>query len=215
MYSIFRNAGRSMAVGFAIAGLLSLAGPKAQAQTEAEAAAASQRKLTEAEWSRLEKDCPLPAGREMLSGFPAGITATRVSLPEQNFLGLIIFGLTGDSAGNSRVDVFPALPRGGIGKRDYCDTIVYGEIAATPHSAVVGLRLRPGLDLRKDYPTSLPQIEQFGQWAAISAMGFARIEIADAKEAPWVVAKIADLQMIASDRLYFVVDQNLYVPLRE
>lgn len=204
---------RASTLGFALIGLLLMS--DARAQTEAEAAAASQRELTETEKIRRDSDCRLPTGGDVLSQFGSAISATRVSLPAQRILVLIIYDTTGSTETHPvKVAPYPDLPSGGIGGRDICDTVVFGEIAGMQNLTAVGLRLRPGLDLEKDYPTALPQIRENGQVTVFQASEFARIDIADGSQVPLFVTALADQPMIAADRRFFLIENSLYVPLR-
>lgn len=200
---------RILTIGFAIIGVLLMS--DARAQTEAEAAAASQRELTEAEISRLETDCRLPSEGEVMNQFGNAIPATRVSIPEQRILLLIRI----DATDPEKITPFPDLPSGGIGSRDFCERVFFGNVAVMPNVTAVGLRLRPGLDLERDYPRAFAQIQEHQQVSVIPASDFARVDIADSDQAPLFVTALADQPMIATGQRYFLIDKSVYVPLRE
>lgn len=140
---------RTLTIGFAIIGVLLMS--DVRAQTEAEAAAASQHKLTEAETNRLETDCQLPSGGEVMNQFGNAIPTTRVSIPGQRILLLIMF----DATDPGKLVPFPELPSGGIGRRDFCDRVFVGNVAVTPNVTAMGLRLRPGLIWKRTIPAHL------------------------------------------------------------
>jgi len=193
-------------------------GPDALAQTEAEAAALSQRPLTEAEISRRATDCALPTAGEDLTGLPSGIRAAKVDMPDQILVGLFFFDSVIENKTLKAVEVLPELPMGGIGERDICTSVVEGLMNGDPSDKDLLLmtwRLRPGLDIAADYPTAAVQIRQNDQILFIRASPFAVIEISHATQAGKIVEELATWDRAKSTGFYLVTKDKLYVPIHD
>jgi len=194
--------------------------PSAQADTEAEIASETQRPLTDAEYNRLLTDCRLELSGEALEGFPSDLTVTRITLAEQRFLPLITIYSDPDdpSENNSFISAYDTLPKGGIGRRDFCAMTQVGKIPE-PGSRIVhiivALRLRPGLDIERDYPTVFAQIRERGQFMRLPASGFALIDVSAIEDRDALVVRIANNSMLDRESVYLVIDDHLLMPLRD
>jgi len=92
-------------------------------------------------------------------------------------------------ASDAAIRKFPNLPSGGIAGRDNCGIVVFQGIpSALPYGAesVIGLRLRPGLDVATDYPTAWPLLSKARQiW---NFPGGSFIAVAEADDADSTMA---------------------------
>ena len=203
-----------------VCGLLLTLAPPAGADTEAEIAAATERSMTETEYTRLVSECRLDFAGEALDGFPPGSGATRVTLAEQRFLPLITAHLDPDNPGedSSFISAYDPLPKGGIGRRDYCEFVTLGGIpepGSRVTDQVIALRLRPGLDLEQDYPTAFAEMMRRGQFLRLPAADFVSIDIDAVEDQDSAVFQNAGNPLVDPDGIYIVIDDRLLMPLRE
>lgn len=198
-------------------GLL-ISAPATWAATEAEVAAQSQRALTKDEIRIKEADCTMPTSGETLNGVPSGIHAVRVEISQQRFLALFMFDGTITGKKKDVTRLYPALPLGGIGARDMCDVAQVGIIPSdlsTSKQILVAFRLRPGLNLAKDYPNSTPHIRQNRQLLTMPTSDFALITFTDAKQVGEIIAAMANWDRVVPRAYYYLSHKKLYVPLRK
>lgn len=202
-----------------LAAALNLSVPHAaQAETEAEAAAKSERRPTQAEIKRLQKQCPLPETGEPAPGFPADLNATKVHLPAQRYVFLVtISEKPGTNGQKTVVSRWPDLPRGGIGSRDYCGSMTLEVVpdADEVAKAIFGWRLRPQLDLQKDYPTAFGTLTQGNQYLLVGSGDYMFIRLERADQSTGVMERLKGNSEVPPGTPYFTMGNGLYIQLSE
>lgn len=165
-----------------LAVLLAATGAPAAAQepSEAERAAEAGRPPTPEEAARRDAECDVAAEP---SGTVPGVLGPEevraISLPGLSVLRLSEI-VTGDGADDYSIVQYALLPFGGIGGRDLCGGIRlhHLDVPGGPGQSVStsGLRLRPGVDVTADYPTTGAEIARRGQVLEVPAGRYAVIE---------------------------------------
>lgn len=196
-----------------------VAGQAGASETEAEAAARTQRALTQAEVDRLTRDCPLPEPAADSADQPDLPNARTVSLPETVFLPLLVYRqVQTDGRRDAKISRFGDLPYGGVGLRDFCESVSlvrfppYGRNGVM---SVLALRLRPGLDLAADYPTAFAEMRKRSQLARIEAGRYARIAIEDKSVLDEISTRPNAFGGIDRSRIALQTKSAVYLPLKD
>lgn len=144
--------------------------PAIAQQTEAEAAALSERAMTDEERTKWSVGCEIALPNGMIKT-PSGSFET-VEFDPFTFLALVALPeghTTRQKPGE--VSSAPLLPVGGIGTRDFCEgTVLFpmpGNLFAGRNQ--IAILLRRGLDLDLDYPSSVAQIRENRQLIQVKA----------------------------------------------
>ncbi len=165
---------------FCLALAISIGSASTAQMTEAEQAAQSERGLTPAENALKQAACELRFTKTPMDGLPAGVNASEIELPASETL-LIAWAMEREALSeNLDISIFPYLPAGGIGFRDYCGPVYMFPLPPLEQGwplLVIGLRLRPGLDIKSDYPTAYSQIRSNNQYRIADVGKFALIDI--------------------------------------
>jgi len=192
-------------------------GTPVSAETEAEAAARTQRGLTETEVRRRVETCRLPEAKDEVDRSIAGATFRRVRLSAQQFLGLAIYRSTPQSG--DAISAYRQLPLGGIGGRDVCEGVTFSRLSFDGADATIeiaGLRLRPDLELAVEYPSVFAELgRRKGQLQRAGAATYAVFEATpgDRERAKGLARRLRDAGLAASDALYFADRDKIYVEL--
>ena len=93
------------------------------AETEAETAARTERGVSKSEYARLKTSCVIPKSGGSVHNLPEGVTGHRITLPPMRFLALLTYHPASLPAAKETIEKFHHLPKGGIGRRDYCYSV--------------------------------------------------------------------------------------------
>ena len=167
----------------ALAALLCMAPGLAAAQSPSPAERLSEEELplTSEEVARTAAECalsPKPAGTipDILGRQHVSV----LSVPAIRVLKVYELQVEGADYDGARIEQFEPRPFGGIGRRDHCGVVdlLFRETRDGLRRQIhtMGLRLRPGLDLMDDYPTTGPEIVRRGQILDVPAGAYLLIE---------------------------------------
>ncbi len=205
-----------MAFGLA---LLLLPAAPAPAQTPpltpAERAAVDQRPLTQAEKDRRDADCRLElAGGEALR-LGEGAAFRRLRLGPQTALALIAARRPPAGQRRPEVKAFPLLPNGGIGGRDFCESVMlFPADAADGTFSMLALRLRPGLDGAADYPAAWRAAQDNAQLFAYPAGDYAVATIPGVSRALAAFSAVSADPRVETARPALYIGDMLLIPLK-
>lgn len=135
----------------------------ASALTPSEKAAKHNLPPTKQESALLKKECSLSFKSVEKRKIDKGVTAKIVKLSEVTILTSVRWVYNGSAKGTYSIQTFTDLPNGGIAAKDFCSAVKI-QAKSDPKRkgdvlAIIGLRLRPGLDLTRDYPTAARKIK--------------------------------------------------------
>jgi len=151
--------------------------PRAVAQqTEAERDSLALRPLTKEEFDALFASCKLPQPTRNIE--INGTSYAYIQLPAMQFIELARLERGYTRGDQSNIDLLPDLPFGGIGGAHLCREALFVALDGPARADVsYAIRLRPGLDVRKSYPSSYDQILENDQLKASESRAYMMISL--------------------------------------
>ncbi|MCV6587236.1 MAG: hypothetical protein OIF47_17040 [Marinibacterium sp.] len=157
------------------------------ALSPSEQAAQSERPATQAERRVHKTECAFSVKGGKRTTIARSVSAQITTLPEMRLLKLL--DVQTQPGGKASVRKYKDLPNGGIAGKDFCGPVQIANLTPNPRvgdvSNILALRLRPGLDLRRDYPTTSRAIFRNDQLLTLPAGRYAVFDISTKRVESW------------------------------